>query len=194
MTNVWSDSRGARNNPENLDVKTACNNLEKSMFALGKAHNTILFARRNSSLGSFFRDRKKAGDIVKCNQQVFSAEEDVLFGWAFLEALHCKAKGSKRLREAQWELTKSRNKFKSKYRNKFLSNSSSASQGKAKSTGPPASSATQKPISRAALLNQRMGKRPWIKVPKQVCPFKFFLLGLLSTVLAQVLAKQTTPI
>ena len=70
LTNVWSDSRGARNNPENLDVKTACNNLEKSMFALGKAHNTILFARRNSSLGSFFRDRKKAGDIVKRNQQV----------------------------------------------------------------------------------------------------------------------------
>ena len=56
-----------------MDVKTASNNIEK--FALGQAHNAVLFARCKALLGSFFRDRKKAGEAVKRNQQVFSAED-----------------------------------------------------------------------------------------------------------------------
>ena len=73
LTKVWSDLHKARDYNAPLNLQNTCNDLEKGMFVLGQVHIAGLFSRRKALLETFFKDRKKAADVVKRNQQVFSA-------------------------------------------------------------------------------------------------------------------------
>lgn len=103
ITELWSAAREARMQEQPINSEAVCRLLEKSMVALGQANSCILFQRRKAVLGKFFRDHKKANEIVRKNHAVFQTSED-LFGVPFHEALYRKAKGSKHLKEARKEL------------------------------------------------------------------------------------------
>ena len=55
-------------------------------------------------LSYFRRNTQKVKDVVEANNDVFSLSNEKHFGESFYMALHCKAKGSKYLREAWQEL------------------------------------------------------------------------------------------
>ena len=104
LLKAWTQLRRKQERPSSKDVREACHNIEQCIVALGQTHNAVLFGRRKAVLTSFFKDAKRAGDLVKRNQSAFGSTSDQLFGRVFHEALYKKAKHAKHLKEVRKEL------------------------------------------------------------------------------------------
>ena len=104
LLKAWTQLRRKQERPLSNDVREACHNIEQCIVALGQTHNAVLFGRRKAVLTSFFKDAKRAGDLVKRNQSAFGSTSDQLFGRVFHEALYKKAKHAKHLMEVRKEL------------------------------------------------------------------------------------------
>lgn len=105
LLKAWTTLRQQRDRGSNPVATSICHDIEQSIVALGQAHNAVLFGRRKAVLASFFKDSKRAGDLVKRNQHAFGTNKEVLFGRVFHEALYKKAKHTKHLKEVKKELS-----------------------------------------------------------------------------------------
>ena len=87
-----------------VDVHKILRHVEQTVICLGQATQSVDYQRRLSVLSHFVRDNKKCKDIVKSNDKVLKKNRKRLFGEAFYTALSKRARGSKRLRQAKYEL------------------------------------------------------------------------------------------
>ena len=108
LLKVWNNWREVRSSlgPDTSEddrelVEGSCKAVEQSLIALGQVQGAILYQRRVALLTRFFRDGKKAKEVVTKNAEIFpQAEEAMLFGKTYHRALYCKARRSKHLSEA----------------------------------------------------------------------------------------------
>ena len=101
LLKVW---KGLKNFREGT-VKDLCAEVEKTLVALGQANGAILFQRRKNVLSRFYRDDKKAAELVKKNEHIFQkTDSSQLLGEKFHQALYRRSKRVKNMRETRDEL------------------------------------------------------------------------------------------
>ena len=77
---------------------------QQAVLMAGQANVLVNHNRRLNVLSRFFRDHKKASEVLTQNEELLRSNEKSLFGRDFFKALHRKAKGNKKSKEIRAEL------------------------------------------------------------------------------------------
>ena len=102
----------AKSGNDKCDLKSIMQLVEQTVILLGQASVAADHNRRLSLLSSFFRDPRKASEILLKNKDLLVRKEGRtdLFGRKFYKALHKHAKGAKLSLEIRREFTKTKPK------------------------------------------------------------------------------------
>ena len=131
---LWATLEQAQESDDmECDLEALLTLVQQAVLMTGQTNVLVNHNRRLIVLSRFFRDNKKAGEVLGQNEELLRSNDQALFGRPFFKALHRKAKGNKKSKEIRAELGSG---IKRGNTIRFSANTKSKGKGEQSSAGP----------------------------------------------------------